>query len=446
MTVIRVSDTYQLAAAINAAVGGDTILLSGGNYGAGYIVNRSFSSAVTIKSASSVNKAHFDSLFLSGSSNLHLEGLDVGHALTPGGAEHVQVVRVQDSEDITLANMSIHGSLDGNPTNDALGLFVSNTIGFKITSSTFQDLGSGAYFERDTGVTISGNSFHTIMSDGLDFGSINDLLIDKNIFTDFHPTATDHADAIQFWLVGQPAGSSNINITNNIIFQGSGTGTQGIFIADGGRFSYDNINIHNNLIYGNDQYHGILVGDAKNVKIIGNTVTSSSSDNKMMWIDVYGVQNAVVKENITDRIMILGGSTGIQLSDNVDLSDTPELIALFKNIDAPGSAGDLIVSGYGYHALSPVAPAPATSASSPTFPTSSSSSSIAASASSAPSTSSVPVSGTAATMPVWAYAGVQVSSDVVPALKSSVSTLYHAVPQYGGGSHHQIFDHFAALP
>lgn len=349
MTTINVSNLAQFQSALDRAVGGDTIVLAGGNYGKGYVDGQHYSSGVTIKSASLTNRAHFDILSVGGSSNMRFEGLDVGHALRPGESDATIYSRVNNSDNIKMVGMNFHGSLDNNPSNDGRGLIVTNSDNFQLMGSTFRDLYRGAYFEKDTHVTIASNSFQMIRSDGLDFGAINGVVIDKNSFTNFHPAASDHADAIQFWLTGQPHGSTDITITNNTIMQGSGAGLQGIFISDQKGFDYKNVLIQNNLVYGNDQYHGIFVNGAHNVQVIGNSLLSSAADHKSMWIDLNSGSNFVVKDNLADTILVQKAATGVSMSHNASLAQTPSIASLIPNLNAPKSVNDLIIHDYGYH-------------------------------------------------------------------------------------------------
>ncbi|GAO40125.1 hypothetical protein SCH01S_43_00260 [Sphingomonas changbaiensis NBRC 104936] len=348
MTTINVSNSSQLQSALSHAAGGDTIVLAAGNYGTSYINDRNYSAGVTIKSASLSNRAHFDYLAISNSNNLRFEGLDVGHALRHGENPSSPYARVTDSDNIKMVGMSFHGSLDNHPANDGVGLNVTNSDHFQLMGSTFRDLYRGAYIQQASDVTVASNSFQMIRTDGLDFGAVNGAVVDKNSFTNFHPIAGDHADAIQFWLTGQPHGSSNIAITNNTIMQGSGTGMQGIFMSDPKAFGYNNVRIQNNLVYGNDQYHGIFLNGVHGAQVIGNTMLSKSTDHKMMWIDLHNGSNFTVRDNLAESIQVQRGATGVSMSHNATPATVGSFHALFPHLDAPTSVNDLITHGYGY--------------------------------------------------------------------------------------------------
>ncbi|MFD1610308.1 right-handed parallel beta-helix repeat-containing protein [Sphingomonas tabacisoli] len=442
MTTFNVSNTTQFNAALASAKGGDSIILAAGNYGSAYLQNKNFSSNVTIKSASSTNKAHFDYVLVNNSSNMRFEGLDVGHALAPGEADYNYMMRVQSSTGIKMVGMSIHGSLDNNPANDGCGLYVTGSSNVQLMGTQFRDLYRGSYFEKDTNVTVSANNYQMIRMDGINVGKIDGIVIDKNVFSNFHPIAGDHADAIQFWQVNQTDGSSNITITNNTVMQGAGTGTQGIFISDPNAVGYKNVLIQNNLLYGNDQYHGISVAGGHGVQIIGNSVLSNSTDGKVYWIQLTAGDNFTVKDNISDKIMVMPGVTGVALSHNVDLSQTPSMASQIPNLNAPQSPTDLIIANYGYHV-------PGTTSVSSTPVSTVLSADLGSSTNTATSaqtvkTSVADVSGVATQVsePLPTYS--QVFS--APATTTNTSTASSGGQVYGGHSFHSLhFDHFTAM-
>jgi hypothetical protein len=433
MTTFNVTNNSQLQSALSKAHGGDTILLAAGNYGKSWITDRDYSSTVTIRSAT-LHQAHFDYLQVSGSSNLRFEGLDVGHALRAGETTGTIYTRVTGSTGIKMVGMAFHGSLDNNPGNDGIGLHVARSSDFQLMGSSFRELYRGAYIEQDSNVTIASNSFQMIRTDGLDVGAVNGLVIDKNSFTNFRPAIGDHADAIQFWLTNQPYGSSNISITNNTIMQGSGTGMQGIFMSDPMSYGYKNVLVENNLIYGNDQYHGIYLNSVRGAQVIGNTVLSKSTDSKMMWIDLVNSSSVTVKDNLAEYIL-QHGVTGLSMSHNADLSKMAWVRSLIPDLNSPASAKDLIINDYGYHlpgtvstSIAPVATAVAPDIGSTTDTATSA------------QVSKVAIAETAPPQPTI--------EQVFP------TTPHYEVSSSGGHAHiafsqpiHQLhFDHFAALP
>src|SRR3546814_18636009 len=104
---------------------------------------------------------------------------------------------------------------------------------------------------------LSGNSFHTMRSDGVRGGGTNDVVISNNYFTDFHPVGADHPDAIQLWTTNTTESARNISITGNVFERGDGDIIQGIFLRDqsGGKLPYQDVTISDNIVLGG-MYNG----------------------------------------------------------------------------------------------------------------------------------------------------------------------------------------------
>lgn len=372
MTIWSVTSTTQLYSALASAVGGDTINLAAGNYGKVSLANYSFASNVTIASAPGGAMAHFDGLSITGSKNVTLQSVDIGRALLSGEADWTALSTVTKSSNITLKGVSIHGSLDGNPLNDGIGLQASGNTNFKVVNAEFQQLTKGIVAYDSNGVTIANSRFHDLRSDGVNSAGNYGLTIDNNSFTDFYPGALDHPDAIQIFNTGRTRGQKDISITNNVIMQGRGYGIQGIFIAAPGTYGYENVAIKNNLINSNDMYNGLTVDGATNLSIIGNTVVSEAGDLEKYWIRLSNNVNTLLQDNFADHLIVEGGS-GLTQVNNAILSTDPSLASLMPMLGSlstlssmsPGSLTNFIVSGYGYQlptssaSVSPPPPEPA---------------------------------------------------------------------------------------
>lgn len=303
MTIYSVTNATQLQTALGKAVGGDTIVLAAGDYGNVSIYNRNYASTVTIQTGNWTNRAHLDGLFVSKSSNITFKGLDLGRELVAGEApEATQLNWIRDSSNIRLNAVSIHGSLDDDPTNDGVGMVVTRVTGFRVDYSNFSELFRGIYVQQSSNSTVLSNSFDVIRSDGIVAAANNGMLIDGNSFTDFRPVLGDHADGIQFWNTSQTVGSSNVTIRNNVIAPGQfsgveGEGVQGIFVWDPGSLGYKNFVIQNNLIYTHGAWNGIAATGVTGLQITGNTLLSQSDDNKNVWIRAENSSSVLLKNN-----------------------------------------------------------------------------------------------------------------------------------------------------
>jgi Ca2+-binding RTX toxin-like protein len=269
MTTTTVSNITALNSAIKAAKAGDTILLAPGTYTGVSAANLQFASGVTITSADAAKPATITSISISGSSGLVLSGLDFRVDYAAGD----NPIQILNSQNVTLANSTVHGSLDGNPDNDRAAMLVKDSQGVTISDSVFQDLRIGIGHLNSDHLTIRGNRFTDIGMDGVRGGGSSWVTIDKNTFSDFHPMTGDHPDAIQFWTTGQTSATHDIVVTGNVLLRGDGTGLvpQGIFFNDEARVHYERVTIADNLVVGMT-YNSIAVYGGVDVVIRDNAV------------------------------------------------------------------------------------------------------------------------------------------------------------------------------
>jgi preprotein translocase subunit YajC len=347
--IFNVSNAAQLQTALASARGGDTISLAAGNYGKVSITSRNYSSAITIKSAVGTT-AHFDRLLVEKSSFINFESLDLGSGLAAGEPEYTKLATVENSSNIKMIGVSIHGSIDNNPSNDGIGLFVNKVNGFELTDSNVEQVFRGVLVQQSYNVEVSDTRFDEMRSDGINIAAVRGVTLEGNSFTDFRPVGSDHADAIQFWNVGQPFGSRDIVIKNNVIMNGTGTGPQGIFMNAANGWDYANVLIENNMIYSNDSYHGIHIEGGNNVRIVGNTTLSHQLDRDYMWINVADVHNINISNNLTERLIIGAGVTGLTQSNNQSFWTNPLLKSQIPNLNYPKTVSDLIIPNVGYQA------------------------------------------------------------------------------------------------
>lgn len=352
MADIQINGSAALAAALANARGGETFVLAAGDYGDLSLYAKNFASNITIKSASSSSPAHFNSVSVLSSSNVTFQGLDIGHALSSSEAEYTPMARVSDARNVVFDSVKIHGSLDNNPANDGRGLQVTGSSGITVTNSEFTDLANGMIFDSSSGVTVRNNNIHVMRSDGMDFASTSQVMIDGNTFRDFHPAAGDHPDAMQFWNKNGSTNVRDVTIINNVVLAGTSSGSQGVFMSDNGGYAYQNVLIQNNLIFTGGQWNGIMVAGAEGIKVIGNTVLSPSNDSLMAWIRMEDVTNGLVQNNVTDKIINEGAHTAA-LVNNLSLNGDSASQALIPNLlnGANTTISDLVIAGYGYHPL-----------------------------------------------------------------------------------------------
>jgi Ca2+-binding RTX toxin-like protein len=266
---------------------------------------------VTIASADLLHPAVITALNVSSSSGLAFRDLEL-RADRAGGDN---AFRVSGSHDVSFTRLDVHGSLDGDPSNDVSGFLVRTSSNISLTDSEFREL-SFAFEHLDTDhLTLSGNEFHNLRSDGIRGGGSSFITITGNRFHDFHPIAADHPDAIQFWTSNTTTNAHDILVANNLIYRGDGQQMQGVFISDevAGVY-YEHVLVEGNLISGG-LFHGITVASAFDVTVRGNIV-QGFLDNKS-WIRLENVDGATVSNNQANLVTTNVVDKNIVQSDNI---------------------------------------------------------------------------------------------------------------------------------
>lgn len=351
--IISIANQAQLTAALSKAVGGETFSLAPGSYGAISLRGRDFTAPITIQSATASNMAKLSGIQITDSSNIALKALDVGRAMTAKEKDLGRMIAVIDAENVSLDGMKVHGTLDGNPGNDGWGMYVTESRNIRVTNSEFTELKRGMVFQRSSQLVVEDNHLHHLRSDGTNFSAVDTVLIKDNRYSDFFMKGGDHPDAIQIWTAGQKRGSSNITITGNQIFQGAGSGLQGIFLRDEvGTMPFKNVRIDNNILYGNDMWQGIAVLHGSDVAITNNTVVSRNDDKEHFWIKVENVSGVAVERNVADQVIVSTGVTSARIADNLEIRGDSAASARVPNLNKGAGAviGDLLVPGIGYRA------------------------------------------------------------------------------------------------
>jgi Ca2+-binding RTX toxin-like protein len=269
MSVFAVSTTAELQNAVKLAQAGDEIRLAPGRYDSVVLQGVAPAGNVTITSADPYNPANFSGLIVTGASNLTFSNVKMTVPDNSYTWYHFQV--------LNSSNIKIVGSVfDGpgmTPVQETSGLIVRNSSNVTIDSSEFKNLVWGVHFFDNKGITVTNSLFHDIRQDGIRGGSNSQVTYSYNFFTNFHPTADEHADAMQFWTTNTTTAVSDITVIGNVVVRGAtGSPIQGIFMRDEvGNLPYSNVTIANNLIVGG-AYNSITLDGGVFGKISGNTV------------------------------------------------------------------------------------------------------------------------------------------------------------------------------
>jgi Ca2+-binding RTX toxin-like protein len=305
VSTITVNNTAGLQSAINAAQSGDVIKLAAGDYAWFKIESKNFAgSGITITSADVTHEAKLSGFLVNNSQGVNFQALEL--VVSPTTENPFQVV---SSSNVTLNHLNVHGTLDGNPQNDAAGMVIRGSKDVTVSNSEFQQLRTGVTHLDSNGVTVTGNEFHDIRTDAVRGGGTSHITVSNNYFTDFYPVSGDHGDAIQFWTSGTSASATDITVTGNVIVRGHGNSMQGVFMRDeSGVLPYQNVTITDNLVVG-AMNNGIMVAGGQHVTISNNTV--AALPDQKSTITVQRVDDVALLNNKASIISATNSVTGL---------------------------------------------------------------------------------------------------------------------------------------
>lgn len=284
MTVYAVASIAQLNAALKTAVSGDEIKLAAGNYSNIKILNMNFGSGITISSADTNNPAKITSFMVKNSSGITFSDVD----LTPVAGANDNSMAIVDSKNVHLDHVTLTGPA-GDAGMNMSPLTIRTSSDISITNSEFTHVRNAIGMSNNSDVTISNNYFHDIRTDGIRGGGNSDLTITNNYFTDFHPIGAvgstgDHPDAIQLWTTSTTQSASNIVISKNVFYAGTGAAIQGIFLRDQvGTLPFKNVAITDNVVVGG-MMNGIAVDHVEGGTISGNLVAGLGDDKSSILV------------------------------------------------------------------------------------------------------------------------------------------------------------------
>lgn len=287
---IIVTNTQELTAAISSFSGGNggTILVDGsaGPYQIDAHGLGSNGASVLIKPLDPADPPHVEQVDIYNSSHLTVTGMDIDSAAI-ADTRHVSItdVNIYDSNDIQFVGNMMDSTADAmwtqsNPPAET-AVTIRNCQNVDILDNTITDYKNGIIYLEVTGMNISGNDISGLQGDSLKGGGIQDVVISNNHIHDFYGATQDvnHSDMIQIFGTGRSIVTNNVEIYGNVLDNGDGAATQGIFIRNenfSGNGSYQNISIHDNVIY-TAMPQGIGVNDTLGLDISDNTVLWSEN-------------------------------------------------------------------------------------------------------------------------------------------------------------------------
>ena len=271
-----IRDKGDLSAALERAQGGETFLLASGSYGT-LAIDTAFQTPVTLRSANPEAPACFTELRLDGAKNINLDGLMFDYAYTAGDRQFTNSFSIQRSDTITISNSTFDGGYNRG-AGHGRGLDIRNSSSINISNNVFRKWWKALTGDNGRNLTISGNDFYDIRSDGMAIGASDGLIIEANHMHNFRGVegAKDHRDMVQI-LRSSNRRTTDMVIRDNVFDMGGGDYAQTIWMGGDGKdmgdpmLRHQNVLIENNIIY-NAHLHGISVYAIDNLSIRKNSV------------------------------------------------------------------------------------------------------------------------------------------------------------------------------
>lgn len=325
---IRVTNAAELDTALANATGGEKIILASGNYGDLSLRGGNYDETVTIVSEDPEDVAVFDSAYILQSGNLTFDNVFFNFVPNEESSKHDTAIRLIQTNDISIVNSKIEGgpSVNGVPietevggldaTGNVIGLPVGNAVvatessNFSMVGNEISAFSKGINLFKVDGVTFTDNDAFGMRSTFLRGAVIDNAVVDNNTFHDSNPWNSggqgDHADFVHFWTDEryQDDADTNITISNNYFYQGDGQLIFGINLEDNANgLGFENVRIENNVIH-NGHSNGMRLESVRDGVIKGNTLLSTTDDNKVQIVIKANSGNLTIEDNIAGGVII----------------------------------------------------------------------------------------------------------------------------------------------
>ena len=375
MAIIQVASVAQFNNALSLARGGDTITFAPGEYdGFISIKNRHYEPPLTITSADPENPAVFTgNMAISSSSGLIIDNVDfrLHENAQPTWLAQIEMSQARDVE---ISNVSIEGRIarlgegtapDGfNDVNGGAmlegyafgrGVMVRFSADVVLDKVEVSNLERGLTFRESDRVSLLNSHVHDIRRDGLVVAGASDIRIEDNLFDSFRPFSStkfkglkDHPDFIQFFALKVSRGIDGMTISRNVLLQGNGGDTHGIFgrTAIKPPFS-DDINFKNIVITDNiiniAHPHGISVSEVQSALVSGNILIPAPLDKTELYTTT-GVPRITIM--VDNRLMDNGEAApfDVDVGGNVFASRSASDMSAITGIDPSDYAANGVVS------------------------------------------------------------------------------------------------------
>lgn len=281
-------------------------------------------------------------LVIRNSRDIHVEGMD----FRPTGSEAQSgyLVSVDGVEGISLEKNRFT-ALPDQGEKRVRAVRIDRSSQATLRDNIVEGLERGFVFAELRGIRVEHNSFSGLTTDGLNFVDVDNVIIQKNFFTDFRTDPGQHPDYIQFWTSRGKRSSTGIEIAYNVMLQGSGTPVHGVFMDNDDAIPYKDISIHDNLLVGGAP-HGLTVELAEGVSMERNLVASSPNTNSNVSIRLTKSSKGIIRGN---------AATAVIATDSPDTIVATNTLLPRRNINFARQLESRVLAGLKGEAVGPLA-------------------------------------------------------------------------------------------
>ena len=338
---IMVGSAAELTAALQSAVGGETIALASGAYGVFAISNKTYSSTVFVRPQVGATPV-FKSLTVTACKKMQIAGLSILPRRMNGDTVGLAVELSGANEDIIFEKSLISYA------DDSSGWTAQNWLDYAyngivihgnrmIVRDNFLYNTAFALDNEATNSLVSRNHINGFRADGMR-GQGDYSTFEYNDVRNCVQVDENHADGFQAFTMGAGGPGTGtitgVNLIGNTIIDNEDMSDplkcqlQGIGLFDG---TYVGWVIENNLVV-TDMYHGITILGSVNGRIINNTVIDHDFGNAIRpWIMLAAHKDGtpsvggIVRNNISYSVSTESGTT----SDHNLIVDDASLATVF---------------------------------------------------------------------------------------------------------------------
>ncbi len=278
-------------------------------------------SPILIKSLDDSNPPTLHNVSIFDSSHIAITGTVIDSS-GAGSSGDLFDVRVTQSEHIQIVGNTMTGEADGylssttNATQAENGGLVRDSSDVTIAGNDISNYFFAFNFLDSTDIEYSGNHITGLQADAFSGAGVQNVVIADNTMEGFYGSdqSENHSDFIQIFGQGATLLNSNIEISGNLMSTAGAPSYQGILIGGAGSENFQDISIHDNVIYTGSP-HGIYVAGVDGLEIQDNTVLWNPDNwtkmdawadevNYKPWIWVGDSPDPIVSGNIADDVFI----------------------------------------------------------------------------------------------------------------------------------------------